>query len=226
MNICSYVSFIIIIQFDFCQESLRAGKSAKIKKCFIHSEFLDKTSLEEKSVNRETKQKNPTTLIIVLIVFFAIFMVYYNFYYDEPLIELSFPKTMLGVKLDQIITGPQAVNSISKLHGLDISIKKGYVASYSGSRQQIMIWASQSNSIKEAQQLFEIMDAKIIKSAQTEFPPFSKRRELEKQGLKIIAVKGMGMENYYYQKGAKVYWIAVGGVDPLLVLNEAIRKLP
>jgi len=138
-----------------------------------------------------------------------------------------FPATVSGLALAGADSGPQAIAMISQLHGTDIQIKQGYIINYAGDRGQVTVWISESGSEDEAKQLFDIMDQKIIAaqqpSGQSQGPPFTDRRTMEKNGVDVAAVKGMGMENYYYWIGSKVYWIAAEGVDPVKALEEIME---
>jgi len=143
--------------------------------------------------------------------------------------EINFPEQLGGMRLEQTVSGPQAVDMISKLHGTGISIRQGYIGSYVGDQGKVMIWISESDTLKEAGQLFDIMDQKIIEANTSEGtaaggPPFTDRRTMTQNGIDVIAVKGMGMENYYYRIGSLVFWIAVEGPDPVQILDEAIDK--
>ena len=146
----------------------------------------------------------------------------------KALNESSFPKSLQRLPLAQVVSGPQAMGMISKLHGSDIVIKQGYIASYQGSQGQIMIWISESNTSSDANQLFQIMDQKISQSGtstQSGQPPFTNRRELRINNVDVVSVQGMGMENYYYHSGTKVYWVAVAGVDPFKTLDGVMKTL-
>jgi hypothetical protein len=110
---------------------------------------------------------------------------------------------------------------ISQLHGKEITIKQGYIAQYGGADGgQMTAWVSESGTEAEAVQLMDIMDKKMPASK-----AFSGRNELTVEGAKVINVQGMGQEHYYWQKGIKVYWIAVGGADSMQVLKEAVKSL-
>ncbi len=141
--------------------------------------------------------------------------------------SFTFPQSLQGLNLSQSNSGPQAIGMISKLHGSNIKIKEGYIGQYDGASGQVMVWVSESSNTSEARQLFDIMDQKIsatdgANSAEGG-PPFTNRRTMRRGEISVIAVKGMGMENYYYQVGSKVYWLAVGGVDPVKTLDEFIQ---
>lgn len=146
--------------------------------------------------------------------------------------EMEFPQTIQGLTLTQVDSGPQAMAMISQLHGTSIAIKQGYIATYSGGQGQVTIWVSESNTAEEAKQLFDIMDKKIVdvqtpdgQTSGQQGPPFTDRRTFRENEVDMVAVKGMGMENYYYYIGTKVYWIAAGGVDPLQVLDEVMNSI-
>ncbi len=143
--------------------------------------------------------------------------------------EIDFPEQLGGMSLEQTVSGPQAIEMISQLHGTGISIRQGYITSYAGSQGKIMIWVSESNTPEEAEELFDIMDRKIIEAnsaggSASGGPPFTDRRTMTRDGIDVVAVKGMGMENYYYRIGSLVFWIAVPGPDPVQILEEAIDK--
>jgi len=144
--------------------------------------------------------------------------------------EINFPEQLGGMRLEQSVSGPQAIDMISQLHGTGISIRQGYITSYAGAQGKIMIWVSESDTSEEAGQLFDIMDRKIIEANTSEGtaaggPPFTDRRTMTQNGIDVVAVKGMGMENYYYRTGSLVYWIAVEGPEPEQILEEAVDKL-
>ncbi len=172
-------------------------------------------------------------IILFLAAFFVIAILLYNSSgkNTKPFNEGSFPKNLQGLTLQQVITGPQALGMISKLHGTDITIKQGYIASYAGPQGQIMIWVSESDNVPDAIELFDVMDKKIAavnepgQDSNSGQPPFTNRRELKENGINVIAVEGMGMENYYYQIDDKVYWIAAGGVTPIDALREVMNKI-
>jgi len=139
---------------------------------------------------------------------------------SEPLSENSFPQTLGGMNLAQVASGDQAMGMISKLHGTEITVKQGFIAQYMGAGSQMTIWVSESNSEPEAVQLMDIMDKKMPASK-----AFTGRKEVAADSAKVIYVQGMGMDNYYWQKGTKVYWIAVGGPDSMQVLKEVLKSL-
>lgn len=139
---------------------------------------------------------------------------------SSGLSESSFPQTLAGMNLAQVSSGDQAMGMISQLHGTNITIKQGFIAQYMGSASQMTVWVSESNTEAEAIQLMDIMDKKMPASK-----AFTGRKEVATDTTKVIYVYGMNMDNYYWQKGTKVYWIAVGGGDSQQVLKEVMKSL-
>ncbi|HWI55475.1 MAG TPA: hypothetical protein VNT57_07265 [Desulfobacteria bacterium] len=166
------------------------------------------------------------TLGVIIVVVVLLLLYDYGTYQEGSVSDIAFPAEVQGLKLGQVISGPRAIAMISKLHGTDIVIDQGYIANYGNSRSRIMVWVSESGSKKEASQLFAVMDRKISAAASSVNAPFKERRVFVKNGKRVIAVKGMGMENYYYKSGVEVYWIAAAGIDPISALDEIMKKLP
>lgn len=177
--------------------------------------------------NKRLKLAGAVILTVALVIIGA--LIYNSINNNRKILnESSFPKSLQGLPLAQVVSGPQAMGMINKLHGSDIAIKQGYIASYQGNQGQIMIWVSESNNSSDANQLFQIMDQKISQSEtsnQSGQPPFTSRRELKINDIDVVSVQGMGMENYYYRTGARVYWVAAAGVDPAKTLDEVMKTL-
>ena len=170
-------------------------------------------------------KKTLTILIIVIVLAVAgvSAALLYNLYGSpgpSSLTEKTFPTTLAGMNLAQISSGNQAMGMISQLHGKQITVKQGFIAQYAGTGgSQMTLWISESNSAAEAVQLMEIMDKKIPASK-----AFTGRKEITANNTKAIYVQGMGMDNYYWQQGDRVYWIAVGGADSMQLLQEVMKS--
>jgi hypothetical protein len=112
--------------------------------------------------------------------------------------------------------GDQAIQQISHLHGKDIKIQNGYILEYQNIDQKsAIVWISESPSIHEAGKLFKRMNKLMDKSKM-----YSNHRTVEIDGSSVEYVYGMDMDNYYYQKGQQVIWMAV----PVDQKQEFIKK--
>lgn len=124
----------------------------------------------------------------------------------KVLSEKSFPNEYRNMSRTQLITGPQAIASISKLHGTNIKISQGYQVMYQGSDKQMVLWISESPTNDDATKLLAAMNDKIGGSQ-----AFTNFQEKTIDGQKMYFVNGMNMDNYFYQKGTRIYWVAIYG---------------
>lgn len=132
---------------------------------------------------------------------------------------IDFPKTFENMELKQLVSGPEAMKQISKLHGTEIAIKEGYIAIYENQSAQMILWISESAKEEEATMLLDIMDKKMPNSQV--FKNYAKK---EIDGNLVYYVFGMDMDNYYYQKGAKLYWVALNYPDKDYLIKKIHSK--
>ncbi len=161
---------------------------------------------------------------IALSVVVLAFLAWTMFLAPAPLVgekgAVAVPETLGGVPRTQLVTGPEAIQQIGGMHGKGIVISEGYIAIYEGGGKSLTLWVSVSPSGESGKSLFEKMDAKMPQSKM-----FTNRQELTVKGQSVIKVLGMGQEHYYWLKGEKNYWVAVGGTDAIPVVEEVMSKL-
>lgn len=134
-------------------------------------------------------------------------------------VALTFPNEVAGLKLVNLSQGKEALSQINKLHGKEIALKNGYVLNYQRKEERATIWISESKNVKEAEILLEQM-VKGIKKGSRIFGHF---RE-EKVGENLVySVLGMGQKHFLYQKGDKVFWVAVNW-DIAQKFSEKVQK--
>lgn len=132
------------------------------------------------------------------------------------------PRELAGLKLQHEMSGEEAVQDISKLHGTNIEVVNGYIAQYSDGRREAILWISESKDEADAKLLLEAMDTKMPQS-----PVFGNHRKEERDGRTYHYVDGAGMQNYYWQQDHIVVWIGVKGTqeDTKTVLEATIKAL-
>ncbi|MDW7674728.1 MAG: hypothetical protein SCK28_09350 [Bacillota bacterium] len=135
-------------------------------------------------------------------------------------LQASIPTQVDGFRLDSVITGDEAIQNISRLHGTDIEIVDGLVAEYASSDSHFVVWISQSSDEQEAKYLLDIMDEKIPAS-----PVFTNRQEFVIGDTTYYYVTGAGMENYYWYKGTKVYWVGITSGNDMEILRTVINSM-
>jgi hypothetical protein len=114
------------------------------------------------------------------------------------------------------LEGDKAIQQISHLHGKDIKIQNGYILEYQNIDQKsAIVWISESPSKNGAEKLFNKMNKLMDQSKM-----YIDHRTVQIDGSLVEYVYGMDMDNYYYQKGKQVIWIAV----PVDQKQEFIKK--
>lgn len=139
---------------------------------------------------------------------------------DDEIHTVKIPDTIAGLPQTGVISGTEAIQQITQMHGTNIPLAEGYVAQYAGNGKQIMLWISVSPSKEEGKQLFKMMDDRMPSSK-----VFTERKAVIIGGRRVIRVLGMGQEHYYWVNGKVNFWVAVGGVDPQPVVEEVQNKL-
>jgi hypothetical protein len=135
--------------------------------------------------------------------------------------EAGFPKEITGLKLNTFLSGQEAIKSIEELHGTEIEIVDGFVAKYGGGDRKVEIWVSQAKSEQAASQQVDLMTEMIMKNSDM----FAKPSAFQIKGIRFFQTQGMGMNNYYYKKGKKAYWISVKGVKEAPIMGLIFQVL-
>ena len=130
---------------------------------------------------------------------------------DAPL-----PQSIGAMRLVKVQTGEEARREIDRLHGKQIEFQRGYIGTYVADNGNGQLWVSEHGSENEAAEAIEKMNRSMRQGKQESFWHF--RKVMIEQRPVYIAV-GLGKVHYFFQKGAKVIWLAV---DPALA-KEAIR---
>jgi hypothetical protein len=120
------------------------------------------------------------------------------------------------MRLERVQSGEEARQEIDRLHGKQISFLRGYIGTYAAENGGGQLWVSEHSSEREATEAIEKMAHGMKQGKQQQFWHF--RKIILEQRPVYFAV-GMGQAHYFFQKGAKVIWLAA---DPTLA-EEAIR---
>jgi hypothetical protein len=114
-----------------------------------------------------------------------------------------------GESLVSQVTGLNAVDEITQMHGKDFNLTDGARGSY-GSNNEVIIWVSGSASEAGAAQLVIEMRDKIAEGNS----PYETVGEEFIGGRMVYLLEGMGQMHYYFQSGDQVIWLAA---DPDVV---------
>ena len=132
--------------------------------------------------------------------------------------EIPLPQSIGSMRLEKVQSGEEARREIDRLHGKQISLLRGYIGTYVAQNGSGQLWVSEHISEREATEALEKMVYGMKLGKQQQFWHF--RQMMIEQRPVYLAV-GMGQAHYFFQKGAKVIWLAV---DPALA-KEAIRDI-
>ncbi len=128
------------------------------------------------------------------------------------------PQSVGSLTLQKLQSGEEAKQAINRMHGKELSFKRGYIGIYGGEHGKGTLWVSEYDSEEGAVEDLKKMVQMIRTGDQKTFGHF---REMSIEGLPVYLVLGMGQAHYFFQKGMKVIWLAV---DPSLA-KETIRDL-
>lgn len=117
-------------------------------------------------------------------------------------------------------TGAKSSKEIARLHGKEIDFESSYVAEYQCGADSVIVWASFSKTLEEANMLYDQMDKKMPESR-----TFKNIKRIDSDGYNVTFVTGMGMDNYYFVDGKGNYWIATAGENTLSTLNKFTKTL-
>jgi hypothetical protein len=126
------------------------------------------------------------------------------------------------MRLEKVQSGEEARREIDRLHGKQIGFLRGYIGTYAAENGSGQLWVSEHGSEREATEAIERMAQTMKQAKQQQFWHF--RKMMVAQRPVYLAV-GMGQAHYFFQKGAKVIWLAV---DPSLAkeaIRDAVRKI-
>jgi hypothetical protein len=136
--------------------------------------------------------------------------------------DISLPQSIGSMRLEKIQSGEEARREIDRLHGKQISFLRGYIGTYVAENGSGHLWVSEHSSERGATEAIEKMAQTMKQAKQQQFWHF--RKMMIDQRPVYLAV-GMGQAHYFFQKGAKVIWLAV---DPSLAkeaIRDAVRKV-
>jgi hypothetical protein len=135
--------------------------------------------------------------------------------------EVPLPQSIGVLRLEKLQAGEEARRGINRLHGKQIGFQRGYIGFYAAENGRAQLWLSEHSSSSEAAESVEKMAGRMTQGEQQVFLHF---RQMIIEERKVYSAVGMGQVHYFFQKGAKVIWLAV---DPPLAketIRDAVRK--
>lgn len=159
-------------------------------------------------------------LSLTLIVFGALFVVaslgwaYVGKAFENPA-PLTLPAQLAGLPRSSQMTGSQAVEDFSKLHGKQFPVISGAVGIYGNN--QATLWVAGAPLNLMAAQLVRSMRDKITEGNS----PFTPSRAYQENHRTIYGLEGMGQKHFYFQSRNLIIWLAA---DPGIA-DAALQQL-
>ncbi|MCL5962641.1 MAG: hypothetical protein M1358_25575, partial [Chloroflexi bacterium] len=128
----------------------------------------------------------------------------------------AIPQKLGAVTLLNAVTGQDALNNLSELHGKGVGITGGWVGHY---QARATVWVGEATDEKGAVQLLDAMVSRISAGNAT----FRDLRSAIVATQQVYSVTGLGQNHYFYQKGNKVIWLALPTNKPEDFLRDALQ---
>lgn len=128
------------------------------------------------------------------------------------------PETVAGLPMVEAITGPEAVEQVSMLHGTDIPVVWAAVGRYEGPDGRVEVWASGSGDRASAVEMTRQMLSGIREGG----TPFGPPRRMA-SGRGVWATSGMGQAHYFFARGGDVWWVSADRAVARQALEDALR---
>lgn len=138
---------------------------------------------------------------------------------SEPL-NMSFPETWQEFSRAAAAEGADALKLMQKEHPKKIPIKKGARMEYSDGTNRFTVWVGGGTNEGHASQMLVDMSNRIGSQNKT----FSEPKPVDVGGMTVYRTDGQDKVNYFYVKGALVYWIAISAADPEALLKRVIPE--
>lgn len=132
------------------------------------------------------------------------------------------PERLQTMVLVSTIEGDEALGSVSRLHGTEITLKSAYVAEYAGDTGKATAWVSQAVNEAAAVELLDMMVRGIARGG----AGFSNMQPKTIANQEVYQVDGPGGAHIFYIPGdrrEKVIWLTVNAADVLPILEAAVK---
>lgn len=114
------------------------------------------------------------------------------------------PTSFAGYQISQLVTGPDAVARMSRLHGKGVGVTDGYIGHYESGSNGVVAYVGDTISEQDAASLLKQMEDRIAAGNQY----FIDLRPVSVDGKRVLWVRSGQESHYFWQQGSKVIWLA------------------
>jgi hypothetical protein len=122
----------------------------------------------------------------------------------QPSDSQPLPTEIAGLPRTAYQTGPAAVDQITKMHGIDVTITNGQSATYEKGEEKITVWVSENKTNADARAL---MKAMLVKMETPKF--YTVPVPLTIKDRIYFQAMGNDMQNYFYLRGNRIFWVGL-----------------
>jgi hypothetical protein len=133
------------------------------------------------------------------------------------------PQVIGTLQLKQLQSGEKARKAIDRLHGKRLVFREAYIAHYEFGKKKASLWISVYDSKADAGKELVKMANGLNTGKGHVFKHF---QTLSIREMSVYFVTGMGQAHYFFEKGKKVYWLAVDPSEARPVIRDLLEKIP
>jgi hypothetical protein len=130
------------------------------------------------------------------------------------------PRSLAGLTLAQVVTGPDAVYQMSRLHGKGIGVLDGYIAHYRGATGGAVLYVGEMGSVESA----VAFNRQMVDLIAAGNPMFTDLRSLAVENIEVFEVRSGPETHYFWQVGELINWIGFDR-DDRDALAAAVRAI-
>jgi hypothetical protein len=136
--------------------------------------------------------------------------------------EAPIPPVLGELPLVEAVTGNEGLAQVSRMHGKDVGLVRGYIAQYADNGARATLWLGWAESEAAAQSLTDRMTTKIG----PDHPVFQGLQALTFGGRTVYTATGQGQQHYYFRSGMAVVWVTVDSAAAQEVVHDTLRLFP
>lgn len=141
-----------------------------------------------------------------------------NFKTEAEPFDMVLPEKWQEYNRTALAEGDEALKLFQTEHEKKIPFRKAIRGEYSDGTNQFTIWVAGGTSDGNASQMLVDMSNKIGTAHKT----FSEPKPLDVGGVTVYRTQGQEKNNFFYVKGARVYWLGIKSADPEGLLKQIV----
>ncbi|MEW5921859.1 MAG: hypothetical protein AB1796_13110 [Bacillota bacterium] len=128
----------------------------------------------------------------------------------EAKVELHFPARVGRLHMDKLISGKEAMEHAQRIHGNDAPLVRVFIPYYTSNDEQVTVWIFEIETVFEAKRHMDKINERMAETQDED-----KCGSFYLQDVEINYLQSYNMNNYYYRKDNKIYWISLKSPDPI-----------